>query len=344
MFPFQQILLKWIEHNERSFPWRKAIHAKEEMIEFGLPQKINRYYAIFIAEFLLMRTNAAQVAQIYLNFLSLFPDFKSLASLSEEDVVPIFSSKYEFDDESTKSLFSVKLGFDKRANWLIQISQVLHQSNEIPNSEQKLLDLPGIGQYTARAYLAFAHNQDIMPVDTNFVRLFVRLFALPGWKEIRRVKWFDCVAQYFVPVGHARSFVIAVLDFMSQICLPAKPKCDECPLLSMCCFGQVRTSLEQQGPIFHPNVIIIPEFEPQGLKLLLKLVNPDKHIKIIFKSVFKPASHKITLLTQKLHDKVTFKIDNSYYVVSKKVNHFSGLTPIVQPEFDCKILLFSPAM
>lgn len=260
-------LLSWWNENKRSFIWREFIFSNNE--SFKLNNKIiDRSYALFIAEFLLMRTNAPQVSLVYENFLSIFPDFSSIIDSKNNDLLAIFSNNYSFKNPELDDLFPVRLGFDKRASWLVNISKKVYKDPEILNNLESLLELDGLGQYTARAFLVQYLNKNFIPLDTNIVRFFVRVYGFSGLTEQRRNKKFDASIQKFVYEADNRLFFNSLLDFMALICTPYEPKCTDCPINNICCFYNTLQTIS-----FGSDPILIPDFDLNGLKYLLSKIS-----------------------------------------------------------------------
>jgi A/G-specific adenine glycosylase len=120
---FRRQLSIWAESNLRDFPWRRT----------------QEPYAIFIAESLLQKTEAATVAPIYEEFLLRYPTLESLAAADLDDIAQLLQP----------------LGLLFRADRIHRSSHLILQEykGKIPNDETELLKLPGIGKYAACAIL-----------------------------------------------------------------------------------------------------------------------------------------------------------------------------------------------
>jgi A/G-specific adenine glycosylase len=205
---FSKVVLKWSKKNQRDFPWRRNISP----------------YRILIAEIMLQRTKADQVVPIYTSFLEKFPDLKSLAQASEEDIANLFC----------------RLGLIHRAKLVRILANDLETrfSGEIPNSREDLLSLPAIGEYVADTMLCFAFNRDVAIIDTNVCRVLGRAFGLKANGEARRDQSYRKLAESLLPIGKCKEFNWALIDHASLICLPRNPKCKNCPLNGACCYFQ----------------------------------------------------------------------------------------------------------
>jgi len=209
---FAERLLKWWHTNKRDFPWRRTTDP----------------YKILIAELLLRKTTAKQVATLYEKFLCRYPDLKALSEAPEKEL-----------EDAIRPL-----GMEhKRATLLKAIGSEIIQkySGQVPTFKENLMKLPGAGSYVANAILCFVHGKDVPLVDTNAIRVFQRVFAFQSQKrrpKDDRTLW-DFVANT-IPPGKARDFNLAIIDHAHSICLPKNPRCPACPLNILCKYAQER--------------------------------------------------------------------------------------------------------
>jgi len=150
--------------------------------------------------------------EYYPQFLEKFPSLEALANATQDEVLAAWSG----------------LGYYSRARNLQKTAIAV--GSELPSSEEELIKLPGIGRYTASAICSFGHNQNIPVVDTNIARVIKRYFALLNPKDA--TVWSS--ATKFVNANEPRHHNLALMDLGSLVCLPKKPKCDECPLETKC--------------------------------------------------------------------------------------------------------------
>lgn len=205
---FSKRLLTWWKNNKRDFPWRHT----------------NDPYAVLIAEMLLRKTTALQVDGLYRALIGKYPDVKSLSEADENELRDMIKP----------------LGMEhKRAKLLKKVSNVIIESYKgvIPSAQKELLQLPGIGPYAANAVLSFSHTQNVPMVDTNFVRLIERVFGFKSSRvRARDDKQIWEFAETLVPKGRSKEFNLAVIDFAASVCGARVPKCEVCPLTSVCVF------------------------------------------------------------------------------------------------------------
>lgn len=203
-------LVNWHVDHERVFPWRSTTDP----------------YHIFVAEFLLQQTNAELVLPAYCKFLSFFPDVDALADGALETVQSIIRP----------------LGLTYRAERLKNCAQAIMAVNggRIPDAKDKLLALPGVGPYIADAVLCYAFHQPAVPIDTNVIRVMSRFFGIRSQRtrpRTDRILAQNIAAVYPRPTSRREN--LALLDFAALICTARAPRCESCPVASMCHFLRV---------------------------------------------------------------------------------------------------------
>jgi A/G-specific adenine glycosylase len=211
-------LIRWAASRTRRFPWRDQV---------GVP------YAILVAELLLKRTTAQSVARIYEAFLANFPSLSVLADASETEL--------------SRALEGVGL-HRQRAKLTWQLAQdIAGRGGAIPSEYETLRALPGLGDYSARAILAFGFLERVGIVDSNVERLFERLRGRrvdPGEQRL--------LADQFVSAGDPVLINFALLDLGALVCRYDSPRCDECPLRPNCQTGS-RAGIRELGQTYSAN-------------------------------------------------------------------------------------------
>ncbi len=194
----QNRLLNWYKtYGRHELPWRNT----DDM------------YHIYLSEIMLQQTQVNRVRdEYYPQFLEKFPTLQILANAKQDDVLSAWSG----------------LGYYSRARNLHKTAIV--SSSSLPDTQEKLIKLPGIGKYTASAICSFGHNQNIPVVDTNIARVMKRFFALLNPKD--SIVWEN--ATTFVNAKDPRHHNLALMDLGSLVCLPKNSKCNECPLQEEC--------------------------------------------------------------------------------------------------------------
>jgi len=202
---FISSIMNWGSENYRTFPWRESSNP----------------YHFLVVEFLLQKTKAEQVIEIYEKFIQ---NYSSIEALANSDLDQL-------------NFLLNPLGLYYRGQRLKETAyQILNQFNGIiPNKEDDLITIKGIGKYIARAILCFGFNYKTSILDVNIGRIFIRFFNLDEPKRIRDSKKLWEFSDWILPVKNFRYFNFYLLDFGSKICQKRNPKCDEC-LLSCNCF------------------------------------------------------------------------------------------------------------
>ncbi len=201
---FRQQLLKWSQQNFREFPWRQTSDP----------------YAIFVAEFLLQKTDANKVLPVYKTFLTKYPTLQDLANANVEEIATILKS----------------LGLFFRAQRLLDSAQIVLEKYKgiIPNSENKLLELPGVGMYTARSICTNSYQQTLAVLDSNIARIVERFFGITGGRVKTRCKILWQAAEQIAPDREVEKWNLTLLDFGAKVCKAKNPLCIECPLQKQC--------------------------------------------------------------------------------------------------------------
>lgn len=178
-------------------------------------------YKVLISEIFLTRTKATQVVPVYNNFIEKYPTLERFLDMEVNDVEDLIKS----------------LGLLFRAKQLkelsIQIKKVFNKT--IPKSEEELKDLKGIGNYGSNAILCFGFNQKKALIDTNFIRIYKRVFSIDSkTKTPKTDKYLWEFSEKLLPEIYFIEFNYALLDIGGRICLNKNPKCNICPLNQLC--------------------------------------------------------------------------------------------------------------
>lgn len=200
MTPLQEALLQWWASDGRDLPWRRTRDP----------------WAVLVSELMLQQTQVARVVTRWQPFLDRFPDPAACAAAPRSEVIDAWAG----------------LGYNRRAVQLHLAAQVCVERFDglLPDRLDDLLGLPGVGPYTARAVLVFAHEADIGLVDTNAGRFVSRALAGRALKPREAQQTADAA----VPDGWGWSWGQAVFDLGATICTRRAPACDRCPIRSHC--------------------------------------------------------------------------------------------------------------
>lgn len=200
-------LLAWYDAHARALPWRVAPGAGRQ-----------EPYRVWLSEVMLQQTTVAAVRGYYAKFLERWPTVGDLAAADDAEVMAAWAG----------------LGYYARARNLLACARaVAALGGRFPESEAKLRELPGLGDYTAAAVAAIAFDEPAAVVDANVERVVARLFAIAdplpaGRKPIR------AAAREITPEQRPGDFAQAMMDLGATVCTVRAPRCLLCPLRPDC--------------------------------------------------------------------------------------------------------------
>jgi A/G-specific adenine glycosylase len=199
-------VLTWWDGARRELPWRAPAGRTSDP------------YRVWLSEILLQQTTAAGAAPYFLEFVRRWPDVRSLAAASLEEVIQSFAG----------------LGYYSRARNLHACARAVAEAGgAFPDDEQLLRALPGVGPYTAAAVAAIAFGKPASPVDGNIARILSRLFAFSAPIQANRAA-IDAAARALTPGDRPGDHAQALMDLGAMICRPNRPDCGLCPISGAC--------------------------------------------------------------------------------------------------------------
>ena len=186
---FQKKILSWYGEHKRSLPWRA--------VPDGTPLQ-ERAYMTLVSEVMSQQTQINRVVPKYESWIKTFPTIKSLEKAKVSEVLHYWSG----------------LGYNRRALNLKKTAEIISRKlgGKFPNEEKELLQLPGIGRYTARAILCFAFDQQVAVVDTNVRKIIVTQFGIDG-----NEKELESIATQLLPKGKAYDWNQALMDYAASV-------------------------------------------------------------------------------------------------------------------------------
>ncbi|MDE1148540.1 MAG: A/G-specific adenine glycosylase [Azospirillaceae bacterium] len=205
--PDPRDLLAWYDGHRRHLPWRAPPGTRADP------------YRVWLSEIMLQQTTVATVGPYFQRFLDRWPTVADLAAADLDQVLKEWAG----------------LGYYARARnlhacaWAV----VARHGGRFPSDEAALLDLPGIGAYTAAAIAAIAFDRPATAMDGNVERVMARIHAvtdpLPGSKP--RLK---ALAAALVPDRRPGDYTQALFDLGATLCTPRAPRCVLCPWMAPC--------------------------------------------------------------------------------------------------------------
>ena len=200
---FSDTIIKWYSKHKRNLPWRNTKNP----------------YKIWISEIILQQTKVDQGLPYYIKFIKKFPNFSILANANEEEVMKLWQG----------------LGYYSRARNLHFAAKQIYQAGFFPNEYKDIINLKGVGEYTAAAIASFAFKLPYAVVDGNVFRLLSRFYGIDTpINTSKGKKKFTELAQTLLVKKEADTYNQAIMEFGSQICKPKQPNCNNCPLRDEC--------------------------------------------------------------------------------------------------------------
>ena len=200
---YEKEIVGWFNKNQRDLPWRKS-----------------NAWGVLVSEIMLQQTPVARVLPIYNEWIKRWPSPKDLAAANTSEVITAWG----------------RLGYPRRALRLHQCAKVISEqyNNRLPETEQELRALPGIGEYTAAAIVAFAFKERSLVLDVNIRRLFARAIdglevPKPSITKDERKKRAE-----LIPTRNPHIWAAATMELGALICTAQNPKCAICPIADSC--------------------------------------------------------------------------------------------------------------
>ena len=200
-----ELLLNWYQENKRDLPWRKD---KDP-------------YHIWISEIMLQQTRIEAVITYYERFMKRLPSIQDLSLISEDELLKLWEG----------------LGYYSRARNLKKAASIIMEqySGTFPNTFQKIITLPGIGEYTAGAISSICFKEKEVSVDGNVMRVYLRVEDKDlDINDLKTKKMIGEKIKKILP-KESGDFNQAIMELGETICIPnGTPKCNICPLINHC--------------------------------------------------------------------------------------------------------------
>ena len=200
-------VLIWYDKNKRILPWRVSKNSTK-----------NLYFRL-LSEFMLQQTQVKTVIPYFKRFTKQFKTLKSLSRCSEKEILKLWEG----------------LGYYKRAKNLLATSKILaiKHNFKLPKNLFDIKKLPGIGNYTGNALLAFIHDHPTIAIDGNVRRVFSRILNR-NEDKIDFNELVEVNKKNLFKLNRNSDFVEALMEFGALICKPKEPKCYTCNIKNMC--------------------------------------------------------------------------------------------------------------
>jgi A/G-specific adenine glycosylase len=177
---FQKKVFSFYQKNKRDLPWRKTTDP----------------YKILLSELMLQQTQVNRVILYYEKWITRWPAIDALASASLTEVLHAWMG----------------LGYNTRTINLHKTARkiVTEFDNDVLEAMKQYKEIPGVGRYTSQAVKIFSTNADLVTVDTNIRRIFIKEFHLPD-KVSDKELW--GLAEQCLPKGRSREWHNALMDY-----------------------------------------------------------------------------------------------------------------------------------
>jgi A/G-specific adenine glycosylase len=209
-------LLEWFAAAGRDLPWRNTRDP----------------YRIMVSEIMLQQTQVDRVLPKYRAFLETFPSLEALAEAPTAEVIRAWAG----------------LGYNRRAVNMQRAARAVvnEYGGQFPRDLAALLNLPGVGPYTAGAIACFAFEQDVAFMDTNIRRVIQRLFVGPEEYGSAGDARLLAIGQAAVPPNRAWGWNQALMELGALICTAGAPACWRCPVQTYCRAYAARRAADEQ--------------------------------------------------------------------------------------------------
>jgi A/G-specific adenine glycosylase len=216
------LLLRWFTTAARDLPWRHTLDP----------------YAIWVSEIMLQQTQVKTVIPYWERWMRELPDVAALAAAPEQRLLKLWEG----------------LGYYTRVRNMQKAAQHIIRAHggRFPRDFDAILELPGVGRYTAGAVASIAFNQPVPILDGNVIRVLTRLFAIaenPRDKATNEHLW-QLAAQLVEAARPDASLITnhsslllsgshsalnqSLMELGATICTPPNPQCQACPVRAHC--------------------------------------------------------------------------------------------------------------
>ena len=204
-------LLNWFYQNKRTLPWRRG----------------RTPYRVWVSEIMLQQTQVNTVIPYYKKWIKKYPTLKSFKESNFDDVIKIWEG----------------LGYYSRCHNMFNAAKLINST--FPNNYDELINLPGIGDYTAKTILAIAFKKNLVGIDTNLERIGYRILGLKT-KTKRNQKRVVKYLEENQCTDNPGDYNEALMDLGSSLCKASITYCNQCPLKNIC------KAYASSSPILYP--------------------------------------------------------------------------------------------
>jgi A/G-specific adenine glycosylase len=215
MSSLHQPVLAWYKKNKRDLPWRNT-----------------DAWGVLVSEIMLQQTPVARVLPIYIEWMKRWPTPEALAAATPAQIITAWG----------------RLGYPRRALRLHECAKVIstQYKGRIPETEFELRELPGIGDYTSAAIIAFAFEGRSLVLDINIRRVFARVIDGVEVPTAAPTKSERHEREKLIPSKNPHVWAAATMELGALICTAKNPHCGQCPLADQCIWRSLDYPLSDQ--------------------------------------------------------------------------------------------------
>ena len=215
MSSLHQPVLAWYKKNKRDLPWRNS-----------------DAWGVLVSEIMLQQTPVARVLPIYIEWMKRWPTPAALAAATPAQIITAWG----------------RLGYPRRALRLHECAKVIstQYKGRIPDTQSELRELPGIGDYTSAAIIAFAFEGRSLVLDINIRRVFARVIDGVEVPTAAPTKSERQEREKLIPSKKPHVWAAATMELGALICTAKNPKCGQCPLADQCIWRSLDYPLSDQ--------------------------------------------------------------------------------------------------
>lgn len=243
---FHGPLTAWFERVRRPMPWRETRDP----------------YLIWVSEIMLQQTRVDQARPYFERFAAAFPTVEALAAADLDDVLRQWEG----------------LGYYSRARNLHRAARTVVDEfgGAVPDTEEAIRRLPGVGPYTAAAVLSIAYGRPLAVLDGNVIRVLTRVFAVADDATSGRTRrHLQRLADELLDPTEPARFNEALMELGATVCTPTNPACPTCPLHTVCAaFAEGEPErypvAKKKKPVPHYDIAVGVIFDASGRVLIAK--------------------------------------------------------------------------
>lgn len=205
MNPLLEPVTTWYAANARDLPWRRPGASA---------------WSVMVSEFMLQQTPVSRVLPVHEEWLRTWPTPSDLAAAPAGEAVRAWG----------------RLGYPRRALRLHASAVAITQRHggQVPDTYAELVELPGIGDYTAAAIASFAFGRAHPVLDTNVRRVLGRAISGVEYPAANLTRAERDLAGSLVPEQDPEVWAVAVMELGALVCTATSPRCADCPVLELC--------------------------------------------------------------------------------------------------------------